>query len=309
MQNLFTFVKKVAQASCNLLITGESGTGKEMVARAIHNLGPRAKKPFIAINCAAIPESLLESELFGHTKGSFTGATERRRGLFEEANEGTLFLDEIGDMPLPLQAKLLRFLQERTVKSVGENTYRSLDVRVMAATHQNLEKAIQEGKFRQDLYYRLCVAPVEIPPLRQRREDILLLAEHFLSKFSRKSNTKVLGFTKSALAKLARLPWPGNVRELENIIERAVIFSEGSFIDEHDIQVTDLPESASPPTTELFSRLMSLESLEREYIGYVLQQTGNKREAAAKILGVDRKTLYRKQRTYGEASSASQSAN
>ena len=298
MQRVFDFIRRVSPASCNVLINGESGTGKEMVARAIHARGPRAKKPFVAINCSAIPENLLESELFGHAKGSFTGATDKRRGLFEEAHEGTVFLDEIGDMPLPLQVKVLRFLQEKSIKPVGENVSKPLDVRIIAATHQNLKEAVREKKFREDLFYRLCVAPIEIPPLRQRKEDILLLAEHFLTKFSRKTHSKINGFTRVALAKLMKLHWPGNVRELENTIERAVVFCDGSVIDEQDIQVADISESALP-TAELFSKLMSLEKLEKEYIEFVLVQTGNKREKAAEVLGINRKTLYRKQQIYG----------
>jgi two-component system response regulator HydG len=297
MQNVFTFIKKVSHSSCNVLITGESGTGKEIVARAIHAQSPRSKKRFIAINCAAIPDALLESELFGHTKGSFTGATERRRGLFEEANEGTLLLDEIGDMPLALQTKLLRFLQDKTVKSVGENSYRALDVRIISATHQDLEAAVKKGDFREDLYYRLCVATLKIPPLRERQEDILLLAGHFLEKFNKKSGSKILGFTKSAMTELLTLPWAGNVRELENVIERAVVFCEGTLIDRQDIQVSSF--TAEPAKTpEIFSKLMPLREVEKEYIEYVLAKTGNKLGQSATILGVDRKTLFRKRQLF-----------
>jgi two-component system response regulator HydG len=296
MLRMFDFIKRVSQSSCNVLVTGESGTGKELVVRAIHSRGPRAKKPLIAINCSAIPESLLESELFGHAKGAFTGATERRRGLLEEANEGTLFLDEIGDMPFPLQAKLLRFLQDRKVKAVGENSYRDLDVRIIAATHQDLKEAIKQKKFREDLYYRLCVAPIEIPPLRQRDKDIVLLAKHFLTVFAKKTNSKALGYTEAAEEKLMKSLWPGNVRELENTVERALLFCDKTFIDENDIQLPIVTEPQTSHTSELFSQFMSLELLERKYIGYVLDHTGNKREKAAELLGINRKTLYRKER-------------
>lgn len=297
MHQVFDAISRVSQVSCNVLITGESGTGKEMVARAIHSHGPRAKKPFIAVNCAAIPAELLESELFGHAKGSFTGATERRKGLLEEAHEGTFLLDEIGDLPLSLQAKLLRFVQDRKIKLVGENTYKTADIRIIAATHRNLKELVRNKKFREDLYYRLCVVPIEIPPLRERREDVLLLAEHFLNRFARKFDTRIIGFTKAAQAKLMSMRWPGNIRELENTIERAVVFCEETLIDEEHIQAPDISE-AGPSFTDLFSRLMSLDQLEREYIEYVLVQTGGNKEKASEILGVNRKTLYRKQMEY-----------
>lgn len=314
MQLIFDKIHKVSQSLCNVLITGESGTGKEIVARAIHSESSRASKPFVAINCSAIPDHLLESELFGHTRGSFTGATERRRGLLEEAQLGTVFLDEIGDMPLPLQAKLLRFLQDKSIKAIGENTYRKIDVRVIAATHQNLEKAVSEGRFREDLYYRICVAPITVPPLRDRGQDILLLADHFLEKMSQKQNTHFLGFSKGAIAKLCSHRWPGNVRELENTIERAVVFCEGRSIDEASLEMSrPFLNGANHPETHanvnssingnagdasVFSRLMSLDKLEQEYIQFVLTKLGNKREKAAEILGLNRKTLYRKQKQY-----------
>lgn len=297
MKAVFDFIKIVSQVSCNVLVTGESGAGKEVVVRAIHSRSPRADKPFVAINCTTIPEALLESELFGHAKGAFTGATEKRQGLLAEANEGTLFLDEIGDMALPLQAKLLRFLQDRLVKPVGENTYRKLDIRIIAATNHDLKVAVREKRFREDLYYRLCVAPLEIPPLRSRREDILPLAEYFLAKFTSRADSKAVGFTKSAASKLHRLNWPGNVRELENTIERAVVFCDQKMIDEKDIQISDMTEGAAPPVGT-FASMVSLEILERQYIEYVIAQTGNKLEKAAEILGINRKTLYRKQMEY-----------
>jgi len=240
MKSVFELVQRVSQATANVLITGESGTGKEMVARAIHQSGPRANKPFIAINCTAIPENLLESELFGHAKGSFTGAIQRKRGLFEEAEGGTLFLDEIGDMNVALQSKLLRVIQERKVRAVGDNITKDVDVRIIAATHKDLKLAMKEGRFRDDLYYRLSVIPIVIPPLRHRPEDIPLLAEHFLKKYAATNNVKVKGFTKRAIAKLLGLKWEGNVRELENFVERAVVLCTGTLIDADD---TPAPET------------------------------------------------------------------
>jgi two-component system response regulator HydG len=300
MQKVFNLIDRISKTSCSVLITGESGTGKDMVARAIHTRSARGKKPFVAINCAAIPDTLLESELFGHAKGAFTGATERRRGLIDEANGGTLFLDEIGDMPLSLQAKLLRFLQDRKVKAVGENTYRSVDVRVISATHSNLRDSVKQKTFREDLYFRLRVIPVEIAPLRSRKDDIIPLAEHFLSKAGEKFGTVPKGFTRAALAKMTRLSWPGNVRELQNSIDRALVLCEGPLIDEGDIEASESTSEALPPLPQqTFSGLKNLRELEQEYIEYVLAQTGNKRERAAEILGINRKTLYRKQRKQG----------
>lgn len=298
MKQVFDLVNRVAQASANVLITGESGTGKEMVARAIHNAGPRAGRPFIAINCTAIPENLLESELFGHAKGSFTGAIANKKGLFQEAEGGTIFLDEIGDMDSALQAKLLRVIQERKIKAVGENTYRNIDVRIIAATHKDLKAAIKEGLFREDLYYRLSVIPIVIPPLRHRPEDIPLLAEHFLRKYSAANGSRVTGFTKAAMNKLMGLRWEGNVRELENVIERAVVLCQGDLIDADDIPASDAANSESffgSATTDF----PTVENLEKRYIKLVLEKTGGRKDKAAQILGINRRTLYRKEREYG----------
>ncbi len=300
MKSVFDLVSRVSQATANVLIMGESGTGKEMVARAIHDGGPRAKKPFIAINCTAIPENLLESELFGHAKGSFTGAIQRKRGLFEEAEGGTLFLDEIGDMNVSLQSKLLRVIQERKVRAVGENVSKDVDVRIVAATHKDLKAAIKDGRFREDLYYRLSVIPVVIPPLRQRKEDIPLLAEHFLKKYAALNHVRVKGFSKRAISKLISLRWDGNVRELENYVERAVVLATGNLIDEVDIPT---PETASGEqffgdSTQDFP---TIEQLEKRYIQLVLEKTGGKKDRAAQILGINRRTLYRKEREYGLA--------
>lgn len=299
MKEVFDLIRRVAPASANVLITGESGTGKERVARAIHDEGPRRAKRFIAINCTAIPETLLESELFGHAKGSFTGAVGRKRGLFEEADGGTIFLDEIGDMDLALQAKLLRVIQERKIRAVGDNIDREVDVRIIAATHKDLKAAIKNNSFREDLYYRLAVIPIVIPPLRHRREDIPLLADHFLRKYASMNNSIVKGFTKEAMARLMSMPWEGNVRELENIIERAVVLARGEQIDS-----SDLPGPAHGDVESFFASTQSgtlptLEDIERRYIKFVLEKTGGRKEKAAQILGVNRRTLYRKEREYG----------
>jgi two-component system response regulator HydG len=298
MKEVFDLVARVAQATANVLIMGESGSGKEMVARAVHQNGPRANKPFVAINCTAIPETLLESELFGHAKGSFTGAFQRKRGLFEEAEGGTLFLDEIGDMNIALQSKLLRVIQERKVRPVGDNVTRDVNVRIVAATHKDLKAAIKDGRFREDLFYRLSVIPIVIPPLRQRREDIPLLAEHFLKKYAATNNAKVKGFTKRAMAKLMSLRWEGNVRELENVTERAVVLATQTLIDEADI-----PSPETVNADEFFSNAIgnfpTLEQLESRYIQVVLDKTAGRKDKASQILGINRRTLYRKVKDLG----------
>jgi len=298
MQSIFDLIDRVSSATASVLITGESGTGKEVVARAIHNRSPRAQKPFIAINCTAIPENLLESELFGHAKGSFTGAITDKKGLFEEADGGTLFLDEIGDMDIALQAKLLRVLQDRLIKPVGSNQAKSIDVRVIAATHKDLKKSILNGQFREDLFYRFAVIPIVVPPLRHRPEDIPLLAHHFLRKYSATNGSKVVGFTQSALHKLMAMPWPGNVRELENMVERLVVLSRTPMID-----VSDIPDSDQTSSERFFGQSTSdhptLTDLEKRYIQLILEKTGGKKEKAAQILGINRRTLYRKEREYG----------
>jgi two-component system response regulator HydG len=298
MKVVFDLVARVSQATANILITGESGTGKERVARAIHEGGPRASRPFVAINCTAIPEALLESELFGHAKGSFTGATQRKKGLFEEAEGGTLFLDEIGDMDPALQSKLLRVIQERKIRAVGENTTRDIDVRIIAATHKDLKAAIKDGRFREDLYYRLSVIPIVIPPLRHRKEDIPILAEHFLAKYAAMNNVRVRGFTKPAIAKLVELKWEGNVRELENVIERAVVLATGEWID-----VADLPSAEEASIDHFYGAATgdfpTIDQLERRYIELVMAKTAGRKDKAAQILGINRRTLYRKEREYG----------
>lgn len=298
MREVFDLVQRVAQATANVLITGESGTGKEMVARGIHRSGPRANRPFIAINCTSIPESLLESELFGHIKGSFTGAIQGKKGLFEEADGGTLFLDEIGDMDIGLQAKLLRVIQERKIKRVGENIYRDIDVRIIAATHKDLKAAIKDGRFREDLYYRLSVIPIVIPPLRHRKEDIPLLAEHFLRKYAAANHSGVIGFTKAAVSKMLQLKWEGNVRELENVVERAVVLAKSNSIDEAEIPIPEDDDSENFFGSSTQDS-PTLEQLEMRYIQLILEKTGGRKEKAAQILGINRRTLYRKEREYG----------
>jgi two-component system response regulator HydG len=303
MKTIFDLVSRISGATSNVLITGESGTGKEMIAKAIHESGPRANKPFVAINCTAIPENLLESELFGHAKGSFTGAIQRKRGLFEEANGGTIFLDEIGDMNVLLQSKLLRVIQERKIRAVGENTAIDVNVRVIAATHKDLKAAMKDGRFRDDLYYRLSVIPIQIPPLRHRKEDIPLLAEHFLRKYSAAGNSRVRGFTRRAISKLMGMKWEGNVRELENVVERAVVLCSEPLVDEHDI-----PSSETRNADEFFgdatNDFPTITKLEERYIRLIMEKTGGRKDKASQILGINRRTLYRKEREYGMVNSA-----
>jgi len=295
MRKVFDLMRKVADTRANVLICGESGTGKELVARGIHDLGSRGAAPFIALNCSAIPESLLESELFGHVRGSFTGAIQNKRGLFEEAEGGTLFLDEIGDMPVQLQAKLLRVIQERKVRPVGGNVARKVDVRLISATHLDLRQAIRRNQFREDLFYRLCVIPIQLSALRERREDIPLLAEHFLTRFRAENGSEVREFSRGAMRILMAHDWEGNVRELENLIERATVLCSGTRITE-----ADLPAMNSPDPERLLQRAVSegctLAELEDRYIRMVLLHVAGHKEKAAHILGINRRTLYRKER-------------
>ncbi|MGZ3775757.1 MAG: sigma-54-dependent transcriptional regulator [Pseudobdellovibrionaceae bacterium] len=298
MKDLYEVIERVSSAMSNILISGESGTGKEVVARTIHSLSPRTHSPFIAINCSAIPETLLESELFGHAKGAFTGADRKKVGLFEEAQGGTLFLDEIGDMELSLQAKLLRVLQERKIRPVGENKDITIDVRVIAATHKDLKKMIKENLFREDLYYRLNVIPINLPPLRHRKEDIPVLAQHFLEKYAAFNKTNARSFSPAALHVLMNHPWQGNVRELENMVERIVVMSNKTVLDE-----TDIPNSGDATSEDFYGAmtvdLPSMEDLEKRYIEFILAKTGGKKDKASQILGINRRTLYRKEREYG----------
>lgn len=292
--------KRVSSSQANIIISGESGSGKEVVARAVHDLGERKNQPFIAINCSAIPENLLESELFGYAKGAFTGAMGSKIGLFEEANNGTLFLDEIGDLALPLQAKLLRVLQERKIKRIGENQPRDITARIICATHKNLKKEVEAGRFREDLYFRLNVIPIYMPPLRERKEDILPLSEYFLKKFSVMNNVTLKGFSKEAIKKLEGLPWQGNVRELENAIERAVVLATSDYIEPDDLPSHEHTEEESKggdnANSSLFSinSLMTLDDVCKKYIEFIFKRNNFAKEQTAKELDIDRKTLYRK---------------
>jgi DNA-binding NtrC family response regulator len=303
MQQVFDLVRRVSKVTANVLILGESGTGKEMVARAIHFESSRAKKPFVAINCAAIPEQLLESELFGHAKGAFTGAIAQKLGLFEEADGGTIFLDEIADMNVGLQTKLLRVIQEKKVRPVGQNILKAIDVRIIAATHKNLKKSITAGTFREDLYYRLSVVPIHIAPLRDRPEEIPVFADHFLKKFSARHGQKISGFTKSAMAILMEMPWEGNVRQLENTIERAVILCDEANIDESHINFLQATsgdkELGLSEDGENFPKTLQLCEIEKICVTNALKRAGGKKDKAASLLGISRKTLYRKEKEFG----------
>jgi two-component system response regulator HydG len=289
MRVVFRAIAKASATSATVLITGESGTGKELVARAIHYGGPRASAPFVPVNCGAIPEGLLESELFGHVKGAFTGATESRAGFFQTADGGTIFLDEISETSLPMQVKLLRVLQDREVCMVGTTRSRTVDVRVIAATNKDLLALVKKGTFREDLYYRLNVITVEIPPLRERADDVLLLAQHYLAKFAGEFGKKAPSFSDAALRALRNYDWPGNVRELENIIQRLVVMLEGPVID-----VQDLPSLMRFSPTRGGGADLTLAALETEHIRRVLAITGGNKTKAAELLGIDRKTLREK---------------
>ena len=297
MTGVYKQIAHAASADAPVLIIGESGTGKELVARAIHQHGNRSSRPFVPINCGALTETLLESELFGHIKGSFTGAVADAKGVFQTAHTGTVFLDEVGEMSPALQVKLLRVLQEGEVRPVGSSRSVKTDVRIVAATNVDVERAVAEGKFRQDLFYRLGVVIITLPPLRERREDIPLLIERFLKAASAKA-MKQVDLTPAAVEALASYHWPGNVRELENMIERLVVFSRGSRID-----VGDLPPTVTPraPALEkrLFDDLPTLEEIERRYLLHVLEQVGHNRTRAAEVMGIDRRTLYRMAERFG----------
>ncbi len=299
MVELFKLVSRVAGTKSSVLIIGESGTGKELIARTIHEASPRCDRPFVAVNCTSLSETLLESELFGHVKGAFTGAIERRPGLFLEANRGTVFLDEVGDMSLSMQAKLLRVLQEQEVKPVGGTDTVPVDLRVVAATHQDLDALVHAGRFREDLYSRLHVVALPVPPLRERRDDIPLLAEHFLREYAKLSDRPLRGFSPQAMQSLLTYPWPGNVRELENVVERAVALAPGSIVEE-----TDLPDKVvvsahigNPPAAP--SGRPTLDEMTRRYVLNVLAQVGGNKSEAARVLGVPRRTLYRMLDRYG----------
>jgi len=293
MQRVIEVIKVVSKSNATVLITGDTGTGKELVARAIHSQSYRKDKPFVAVSCAALPESLLESELFGHEKGAFTGAHAQRRGKFEIANRGTIFLDEIGDMSANIQVHLLRVLEEKEFTRVGGNELIKVDVRVISATNKDMKEAVANRQFREDLYYRLNVVNIELPPLRERKEDIPLLAQHFLKKFSVENQKGITDFSPEATDFLLKYEWPGNVRELENAIERAVILTKNSCI-----EVADLPQE-SLTMTHSASSGKDLGEVERNHILNILNETGGNYSEAARILGISRMTLYNKIRAYG----------
>ncbi len=297
MKTVFDRISSVANTDVPVLIEGESGTGKELVANAIHNLSYRKDKPFVKINCAAIPEHLFESELFGHEKGAFTGATQMRKGKFEYASSGTIFFDEIGDIPLHLQPKLLRVIEDNCITRLGSNTTITVDVRTIYATSKNLKELVQEGKFREELYYRINVVPIYIPPLRKRKEDIPYLIDHFLSYFREKFN-KDVRLSQQAYHALLNYHWPGNVRELKHAIERAVVLCRDGTIG-----IEDIPEEVAGFGAPCLSDELTLEErlrcFEREIIHRALQESGGKKTEAAKRLGISRKVLWKKMKDYG----------
>jgi two-component system, NtrC family, response regulator HydG len=300
MRQLRALIERVAGAASSVLITGETGTGKELVALAIHAESPRADRPFVALNCAALPEHLLESELFGHARGAFTGASQSRRGLFVEADEGTMFLDEIGDLPLPLQGKLLRVLQSGEVRPVGSETSRTVDVRCVAATHKDLSVLVDKGLFREDLFFRLDVLRLPVPPLRERSEDIPALVEHFLRRSQTAASRSVLaGFEPEALELLVRSDWPGNVRQLQNLVERLVVTASAPLAQLADVERAIGPVREPDPIAPLLRRPLTLEELERRYIAGVLARVGGSKVRAAEILGLDPSTLYRREKPRG----------
>ncbi|OQY09510.1 MAG: hypothetical protein B6I30_09720 [Desulfobacteraceae bacterium 4572_187] len=297
MKRILKLAKEVADSNASVFIQGESGTGKELFARHIHNYSSRKDKAFVAINCAALPESLLESELFGHEKGSFTGAISRKKGKFELANHGTLLLDEISEMNYQLQSKLLRVLQEREIDRIGGTAPVPVDVRFIATTNRDIEKQIDEGKFREDLHYRLHVIPFYLPPLRERKDDIPWLADYFIEKYCDINRRSVKGLTQEALASLMQMPWKGNVREFENVIERAVLMCKGDFIDAEHLFLTEKnkqPVTAAHP----FMPTISLKEMERNVIFTTLDQTNGNRTHAAEILGISVRTLRNKLNEY-----------
>ncbi len=295
MRQLRAVIAQIADATSSVLISGETGTGKELVALAVHTSGPRADRSFVAVNCAALPEHLLESELFGHARGAFTGASSSRRGLFLEAQEGTIFLDEIGDLPLSLQGKLLRVLQSGEVRPVGSEATRTVDVRCIAATHKDLSALVEQGAFREDLFFRLDVLRVRVPPLRERSEDIPMLVDHFLRLSLERSSRSVLaGFEPEALEFLAACDWPGNVRQLENLIERLVVTASQTFARLEDVKRALGPAWTSDPIPRLLQNPMTLHELEERYMAGILKLAGGNKIRAAEILGVDPSTVYRR---------------
>ena len=294
MQKIYDLIERVSDSSSNVLITGESGTGKELVAKAIHYNGARREGPFIAVNCAAIPETLLESELFGYKKGAFTDAQKDKKGLAFEAHEGTLLLDEVTEMSTTLQAKLLRVIEEKEVRPLGDTNACPIDVRFISTTNRDIQSFIQEGRFREDLFYRLRVIDIELPPLRERREDIPLLVQHFVHRYSRDLKRTVSGISEDALKSLLNYSWPGNVRELENVIQRAITLGQHELIVPEDLPAAVIRKTDEKLFEKALGEKLTLDQLEKEYIKRVLIEEGGNKSRAAEILGLDRKTLYRK---------------
>ncbi|HVT07425.1 MAG TPA: sigma-54 dependent transcriptional regulator [Polyangia bacterium] len=306
MQEIFALIRRLSGSTASVLVTGASGTGKELVAKAIHFNSPRRERPFVALNCAAIPDTLLESELFGYKRGAFTDARTDRAGIFLEADGGTIFLDEIAELPPALQAKLLRVLQEGEIRPLGATRSEKVDVRVVAATNKELEARLADGTFREDLYYRLNVIHIHLPALRDRAEDILPLAEHFLARSTAKAGKEVRGFHETARKALLAYGWPGNVRELENVVERAVALAEGALVQPEDLPqaIRERRMTAEDDLSAAVARGLTLEELEREYIKRVLAAESGNKTRAAQRLGLDRKTLYRKLEEYAGGATA-----
>jgi len=294
MKKIYDLIERISDTSSNVLITGVSGTGKELVAKAIHYNGTRKEGQFIAVNCAAIPETLLESELFGYKKGAFTDAKSDKKGLIFEANEGTLFLDEITEMPLTLQAKLLRVIEEREVRPLGDTNSYPIDIRIITTSNRDIKSLIQQGQFREDLYYRLKVIDIELPSLHDRKEDIPLLTQHFIIKFSNELKKNIRGVSEEALKFLLNYSWPGNVRELENVIQRAIILTRHETILPEDLPDIVIHGKDEGLTEKGLREKYTVDQLEKEYIKKVMIQVGGNKSKAAGILGLDRKTLYRK---------------
>ena len=301
MQKIFGVLKRVARSNATVLITGETGTGKEVIAGAIHYNSERKRKPFVSVNCAALQETLLESELFGHERGAFTGAIRQRSGRLEQANTGTIFLDEIGDMSLAIQAKLLRVLQERQFERLGGNKTLKVDLRILAATNKNLVEEIEKGQFREELYFRLNVIHIQLPPLRKRGKDIELLANFFLKKFRRSLNRSIQGFNSEALRAIQRYPWPGNIRELRNVIERAVLMGQGEFLEEEDLVLEGrLAQISSPPKMNTGDgHATTLKDLERDTLLEALERTHWVQRDAADLLGVSKRVMHYKIKKHG----------
>jgi DNA-binding NtrC family response regulator len=298
MQEVFDTIRQVAASRATVLIQGESGTGKELVAKAIHQLSPRSKGPFVAVHCAALSENILESELFGHEKGAFTGAMERRIGRFEKADSGSLFLDEISEIDPSVQVKILRALEEREIERVGGDTPVDVDTRLIAATNRDLKDMVETGDFREDLFYRLYVVVITLPPLRDRQDDILLLLNHYLALFNEENGKQIEGFTPAAYELLAAYDWPGNIRELRNLVERMVVLSRGKLLDIKDIPAQVREQSGGAGEVRIDAEL-TVDEMEKRMIIQALEKTGGNRTKAAEKLGISRRTLHRKLNQYG----------